>query len=402
MNLFKLIVVFILLLTDLKLFPQPSIDVFSKNINRNIIKLSNIKSRSVWEYRYSKEDDNILADSGWKSYYFGYDNNGRLTEYSKYQVVPELTVKENYVYSKNGNISIATRYNSAGDRIETIEYKYNKSGKLKTEIHTAYLNLVKAGLYFTILANINDDDMFAVLQKELEIDPILESYSITINITDSEELNQYVVIGDESETNSLRFSWGQLSVESQKKLLDYKGPNRKEHTYASKNIQKIQYKYDVNQNLASREVYNTAGDQIEKESWHYNSSNKVTDYYKYNDNGKISSMERYTYDEKGRMSESNGLDPSGRSVSKLVYRYNDYDQLVEKFWYNMKGELNSRFVYSFDNNNNLKEETKFRGENEKESRTEYFYDVNGNITKLIKYDINDKKDKIIKSIYEYY
>lgn len=239
MNLSKLIVVFILLLTDLKLFPQPSIDVFSKNINRNIIKLSNIKSRSVWEYRYSKEDDNILADSGWKSYYYGYDNNGRLTEYSKYQVVPELTVKENYVYSKNGNISIATRYNSAGDRIETIEYKYNKSGKLKTENHTAYLNMVKAGLYFTILANINDDDMFAVLQKELEIDPMLESYSITINITDSEELNQYVVIGDESEAASLRFSWSQLSIESQKKLLDYKGPNRKEHTYTCKNIKKL-------------------------------------------------------------------------------------------------------------------------------------------------------------------
>jgi hypothetical protein len=402
MKVSKIIIALILLFADLNIFSQPSIDVFSKNSNHSIIKLSNIKSRSVWEYRYSKEDDNILADSGWKSYYFGYDNTGRLTEYSKFQVVPELTVKENYIYGKSDNISIATRYNSAGDRIETIEYKYNRSGKLKTEIHTAYLNMVKAGLYFTILANINDDDMFASLQKELEIDPILESYSITINITDSEELNQYVVIGDESEAASLRFSWGQLSVESQKKLLDYKGPNRKDHTYTSKNIQKIQYKYDVNQNLVSREVYNTAGDQIEKESWHYNASNKVTDYYKYNDNGKVSSMERYSYDEKGRLAESNGLDPSGKSVSKLVYKYNEYDQLVEKFWYSINGELNGRFVYSFDNNNNLKEETKFRGENEKESRTEYFYDVNGNIIKLIKYDINDKKEKIIKNIYEYY
>ena len=397
-----IITVAILFFTNLTLISQPAIDVFQKNSNRSIIRLSNIKSKSVWEYRLSKEDDNILADSGYKSFYYGYDNNGRLSDYTKYQVVPELTVKENYVYDNSDRISMATRYNSAGDRIETMEYKYNKSGRLKTEIHTAYLNMVRAGLYFTILANINDQEFFANLQKDLEIEPMLESYSITINITDSEELNQYAVIGDESEASSLRFSWSQLSLESQKRLLDYKGPNRKEHAYTSKNIQNIKYKYDKSGNLAAKEVNNTSGDLIEKESFRYNSNNKITDYIKYNDNGKVSSMERYSYDENSRLLESAGLDPSGKTVSKLVYKYNDFDMLAEKVWYNMNGEVNGHYFYNYDNNNNLKEEIKNRGEYEKENRTEYFYDINGNILKIVKYDINDKKDKIIKNVYEFY
>lgn len=393
---------FILFFISLTVLTQPVIDVMQKNKDRSIIKLSNIKSKSVWEYRMSKEDDNVLADSGYKSHFYGYDNSGRLTDFIKYQVVPELTVKENYVYGKPDRISMTTRYNSANDRIETIEYKYNKSGRLKSETHTAYLNMVRAGTYFSILANINETDLFASLQKELEIEPILESYSITINITDPEELNQYVVIGDESEASSLRFSWSQLSLESQRGLLDYKGPNRKEHVFTGKNIQDIKYKYDKNGSLLSKEVFNTAGDQLEKESYRYNSAGKPTDYFRYNDNGKVSSMERYSYDEKGRLLESAGLDPSGKTVSKLTYKYNDYDMLTEKLWFNMNGEINAGYVYNYDNNNNLKEEIKFRGESEKESRTEYFYDINGNLMKAIKYDINDKKEKMYKYVYEYY
>jgi hypothetical protein len=398
----RIITLFLLFLINLTFFTQPVIDVLQKNKDRSIIRLSNIKSKSVWEYRMSKEDDNVLADSGYKSHYFGYDNSGRLTDYTKYQVVPELTVKENYIYDKSDRISIATRYNSANDRIETIEYKYNKQGKLKSEIHTAYLNMVRAGTYFSILANINENDLFASLQKELEIEPLLESYSITVNITDSEELNQYVVIGDESEAASLRFSWGQLSLESQRGLLDYKGPNRKEHVFSGKNIQEIKYRYDKNGGLLSKEVFNTAGDQLERESYRYNSAGKPTDYFRYNDNGKVSSMERYVYDESGRLIESAGLDPSGKAVSKLTYKYNEYDLLTEKTWFNINGEINSRYVYNYDNNNNLKEEIKFRGEGEKESRIEYIYDINGNTMKSIKYDINDKKEKTHKYVYEYY
>jgi hypothetical protein len=101
---------------------------------------------------------------------------GRLTEYTKYQVYSDLTVKEVYTYDARNNIKQTTQYNSRGDRIETIDYKYSKSGKLKSEIHSAFLNSVRKGLYFSIEAsinNINGGQLFIDLQKDLEIEPII-------------------------------------------------------------------------------------------------------------------------------------------------------------------------------------------------------------------------------------
>jgi YD repeat-containing protein len=387
------------------LISQPAADVFSRNLEMEQIRRSGIKSKSIWEYHYSRENSEFLSDSGYKSFYYGYDKSGRIHEYTKYMVFSDLTVKEIYTYGAAANINGAVRYNSAGDKIETIEYKYNKSGKLKTELHAAYLNTVRKWLYFSIVANINDingGQLFADLQKDLEIEPIIEGYTITVNITDPEELNQYIVIGDEMDPTSLRFSWSQLSMESQKGLLSYEGPNRKEHTYHSKNIERVTYKYDKNGNLTSREDYNTAGDMIEKETYRYSGDNRLINFYKYNEDGKISSMETYSYNDKGRLHESSGLDPSGKTVGKLSYQYDENGNLSEKVWYSSTGEVNGIYRYTHDNQNRLTEEIKFRGENERENRIKYSYDENGNIAEIIRFDNNDKKDKLIKYIYEYY
>src|SRR4030095_11084588 len=384
---------------------QPATDLTKGNNEIDLIKKSNIKSISVWEYHYSKLHDNVLYDSGYKAFYYSYNNRGRVIEYTKYMVFSDLTVRENYTYNSADRLQTSTRYNSAGDRIETIDYKYTKTGKLKREIHTAYLNTVRKGLYFSIEANINDingGQLFADLQKDLEIDPIIEGYTITVNITDPEELNQYIVIGDEMDPTSPRFSWSQLSIESQRGLLSYEGPNKKEHTYHSKNIESVNYKYDRNGNIALREVYNTAGDMIEKETYNYNGDNKLTNFYKYNENGKISSMERYAYDEKGRLSESTGLDPSGKAVGRITYKYDEKGNLSEKIWYSTSGEINGLYKYTYDNQNRLTEETKFRIENERENRITYNYDEDGNTLQIIKYNIEDKKDKLIKYVYEHY
>lgn len=393
-----------LLVILLQISAQTPTEVHKKTENE-LIKSSNIKSRAVWEYHYSKVIENALADSGYKSFYYRFDKSGRLTEYTKFMVFSDLTVRENYTYRIGDRLQTAVRYNSAGNKIETIDYKYNKAGKLITEIHTAYMNTVRKGLYFSIEANINNingGQLFADLQKDLEIEPIIEGYTITINITDPEELNQYVVIGDEMDPTSPRFPWSQLSLESQKGLLAYEGPNRKEHTYRSKNLERIIYRYDRKGNLTKKEEYNTAGDMIEKESFTYNGDNQLTNYYRYNEDGNISSMERYVYDNAGRLTESSGLDPSGKAVSRISYKYDDNGNLTEKTWFNLNGEINGVYKYSYDNQNRLSEEIKFRGENERESRTKYTYDDNGNIMEVIKYNIDDKKDKLIKYVYEYY
>ncbi len=392
---------FPILLLSLTLFSQSTSDITLKNSERPQVQLSNIKSKSIWEYHYSKVHDGVLADSGYKSYYYGYDSLGRITEYKKYHVFTDLSVKELYQYGKSDNISKCMRYNSKEDVIEAITYKYNKQGKLKTEIHEAYYNSVRVGVYFTILASVSESELFGTVQDELAIEPRLESYSIIVNITDPDEQNQYVVIGDENDPSSPRYSWGQLSMDTQRGLLAFQGPNRKEHQYISKFISKVSYKYDKNGNLTAKEVYNTSNDLIEKESYKYDPDNRRTSYTKYNENSKAVSMETYTYDERGRLIESAGVEPGGRITGRLSTTYDENGNLTEKIWYNTLSEINSRFKYKYEGSL-LTEETKYRGESEKEIHSTYAYDKNGNLTEIIKYDINDKKDKLIKYVYEYY
>jgi YD repeat-containing protein len=380
---------------------QSSPDISKKNENIDLIRKSSVKSKSVIEYRYTNDNAETLADSGYKSFYYSYDNAGRLTAYTKYHIFSDLTVKETYQYSGD-NIIETMRYNSAGEMIETIEYRYKSSGKLRREIHTAYHNSMRPGIYFTILANVNENVLFSKLQEELQIEPKLESYTITVNISDPDELNQYIVIGDEMDPTSLRFSWSQLSLAAQRDLLAYTGPNRKEHTYISKNIANVNYKYDRKGNLIRKSIYNTSGDLIEKETARYNGDNDKISSYTYNDRGKISGMETYVYDNSGRLTESTGLNPAGKVTSRLAYKYDEKGNLGEKIWFNSSGEISGEFKYVYDEANILKEEIKLRGDSEKEGRTEYSYDENGNIEEMIKYNADDKIFKLIKYVYEYW
>ncbi len=171
-------------LFTLSLYTQSISDITQRNKDREQVQKSRIKSKSIIEYHYVKGDETALADSGYKSFYTAYDEQGRITEYKKYHVFTDLTVKEIYQYGKNDKINVNTRYNSKDDRIETITYKYNKKGQLKSQLHEAYLNSVRTGVYFSIIANINESELFLNVEKELEIDPPLESYTIIVNITD--------------------------------------------------------------------------------------------------------------------------------------------------------------------------------------------------------------------------
>jgi hypothetical protein len=142
-------------------------DISQKNNEKEQIKKSGIKSKTIWEYRYETTNNDALSDSGYKAFNFDYDNNGRLTSYTKYHIFSDLTIREAYNYAKTDNIIGTVRFNSAGERIETIDYKYKSNGKIKTEIHTAYFNTIRPGIYFSILASISDDLIFAKLQDDL-------------------------------------------------------------------------------------------------------------------------------------------------------------------------------------------------------------------------------------------
>lgn len=87
------LLIFFLLADIFSLNSQQISDITAKNRDIESVRLSKIKSRSIIEYHYVKGDETALADSGYKSFYFGYDENGRMTEYSKYHVFTDLTVK---------------------------------------------------------------------------------------------------------------------------------------------------------------------------------------------------------------------------------------------------------------------------------------------------------------------
>jgi hypothetical protein len=80
--------------------------------------------------------------------------------------------------------------------------------------------------YFRINARATDDSIFLKLQEELLIDPLLESYALTVNVLDPNPINQTVVIGDETSPDALRYSWSQLSKSVQDGLLNWTGSNK--------------------------------------------------------------------------------------------------------------------------------------------------------------------------------
>jgi hypothetical protein len=394
------LLVFLVIINSV-LIAQPQNDILLKNSEKNLILQNKIKSKSIYEYRYSKEQDGVLADSGYKSFYYGYDDRGNMTEFSKFHVFTDLTIKEFYQYGKNDRIIQTNRYNSKNDIIEMISYKYNKKGQLKSELHEAYYNSVRVGVYFTILASVLESELFGRVQDELAIEPRLESYTIIVNITDTEEQNQYIVIGDETDPTSPRYWWSQLSMATQKELLAYQGPNRKEHEYISKFINEVKFSYDKTGNLTKREVYNTSGNTIEREMFKYDAAGRRISYTKYNEDSKAVSMETYSYDGSGRLIESAGVEPGGGLTGRLSISYDENGNIKEKKWYNRFGEINGKYVYIYEGNL-LKEEVKYRGESEKESHNTYGYDEHNKLIDIVKYDINDKKDRLIKYVYESY
>lgn len=80
--------------------------------------------------------------------------------------------------------------------------------------------------HFKIEANIADDSLFVKVQKEMEINPILEKYVLVVNITSADEEKQYIVHGDEKSNIAIRVSWDILSKEVRDGLLAWSKPNK--------------------------------------------------------------------------------------------------------------------------------------------------------------------------------
>lgn len=123
----------------------------------------------------------------------------------------------------------------------------------------------KTWKYFKILARATDDSIFIKLQDDLLIDPKIESYAIVINIMDAQPVNQYVVIGDESSPDAMRYAWSQLSKPVQEGLINWTGTNKENLNKKKLNygsvfldvIKKIKVKELIAPPQKEREIKNT-------------------------------------------------------------------------------------------------------------------------------------------------
>lgn len=77
--------------------------------------------------------------------------------------------------------------------------------------------------YFRISANIKDSPLFSDIQKELlKSDELLETFTLVINISDPNPENNYIVFGNESVNNPVKFKWIDLSAKTRDELLKWK------------------------------------------------------------------------------------------------------------------------------------------------------------------------------------
>jgi hypothetical protein len=335
-----------------------------------------------------------LADSvALLSYKF--DRDGNETEKVKYHIYSELNLKEVYEYNTAGKLAKITRYNKNDDVIETSVYKYNKSGKVTRQKITQFYNNPNASFYFTIQARVEDDSMFSRLQTDLGIEPHLDGYTITVNLTDNDPQNHYVIIGDEADATSMRFSWSQLTLPVQKGLMKWEGPNRTNKKYSIQNLSKVTYGYDNNGNVISKVYYNTANDVTKKEYFYYDGAGgKNTGYEKYN-GSKLLFKENYSFNDFGK------IKLIAYTGGRTEFSYDSLNNVTERAVYNSSGSLFGKTIYRYENNK-LVEELNYGSDELIFSKVNYGYDEKGNLISVTYYDEDYKKGKELSYQFEFY
>jgi len=358
---------------------------------RNLIKKAAIKAKIVHEINPNQTSQ---QDTGFGALEFYYNKEGQLVYFTRHHVFPELSVSESYVYSKGLPVKLS-KINSLGDVFLEINYAFNKQGKLKKEEYVNYLNTVQTPFYFSILANVQDDSVFGRLQDELGIEPKLEAYSLTVNISDPDEENQYVIIGDEKDPNGIQHPWSLLSPETQRALLAWTGLNKTVHNVKTEYIETIEYRNDKNGNRLSKKVYNTSGDIVSNEKYAYTSKGKLSERIKYNSKDRIILKESYDYDIAGNLT---GI-TSGSA--KTDYKFSEDGRIVERISYSGR-KTTGKDVYTYDVTGNIESITGYDALGSVYMKVSNQYNEKGLLKEAQYYDSGGKRTKIVKYTYEYH
>ena len=136
---------------------------------------------------------------------------------------------------------------------------WTKSNKVNLDNkapETEVFNDPKTWKHFKILARFEDDIIFDKIQDDMGISPKLESYTMSVNISDESGFNNYVVLGDEDDENSQKYAWSQISSEVQKGLLNWDRPNKENLTIYENYQSKVDlYTYLITNNKGNPYLY---------------------------------------------------------------------------------------------------------------------------------------------------
>jgi hypothetical protein len=80
--------------------------------------------------------------------------------------------------------------------------------------------------YFGINASTDDDPLFVRLQSEINIEPKMQSYLITVDLRDKDENNHKIIIGELTDITRIVFPWKSLTKETRNGLIKWNGSNK--------------------------------------------------------------------------------------------------------------------------------------------------------------------------------
>lgn len=80
--------------------------------------------------------------------------------------------------------------------------------------------------HFKIDVVTSDDSLFVKVQKEIEIEPIMEKYVLIVNITSENKDRQRIMVGLENDPNAVMLGWNDISKEVRDGLIAWSKPNK--------------------------------------------------------------------------------------------------------------------------------------------------------------------------------
>jgi hypothetical protein len=163
---------------------------------------------------------------------------------------------------------------------------------------------------------------------------------------------------------------------------------------------KVISKYNNNNNLVEREMYNFYGVLNSKETYKYNEIGKLIEIDVITGVDSILTKETYKYDIKGNLIERDGITDNNLHHTKEINKYDNKGNLVENDWISSDGSLVFKWIFKYDNKKKLIERKNIY-DKEILLRQTYKYDNNGNEIEKNLYDPRNNRHTMETFKYEF-